>query len=94
MNFTKGEVIAINKPLDMTSFSALAYVRKRLCMRLGVKNLRWAMPEHSILLQLVCLCYVQASLQSALRNFSSTARNIQPHCSLVQQHRVMIWSIQ
>lgn len=40
MNFTKGEVIAINKPLDMTSFSALAYVRKRLCMRLGVKKLK------------------------------------------------------
>ena len=40
MNFTKGEVIAINKPLDMTSFSALAFVRKRLCMRLGVKKLK------------------------------------------------------
>ena len=40
MNFTKGEVIAINKPLGMTSFSALAYVRKRLCVRLGVKKLK------------------------------------------------------
>ena len=40
MNCTKGEVIAINKPLDMTSFSALAFVRKRLCMRLGVKKLK------------------------------------------------------
>ena len=40
MNFSKGEVIAINKPLDMTSFSALAYVRKRLCVRLGVKKLK------------------------------------------------------
>lgn len=40
MNLTKGEVIAINKPLDMTSFSALAYVRKRLCVRLGVKKLK------------------------------------------------------
>ena len=40
MNFTKGEVIAINKPLEMTSFSALAFVRKRLCMRLGVKKLK------------------------------------------------------
>lgn len=40
MNFSKGEVIAINKPLEMTSFSALAYVRKRLCVRLGVKKLK------------------------------------------------------
>ena len=39
MNFSKGEVIAINKPLEMTSFGALAYVRKRLCVRLGVKKL-------------------------------------------------------
>lgn len=40
MNFSKGEVIAINKPLKMTSFGALAYVRKRLCVRLGVKKLK------------------------------------------------------
>lgn len=40
MNFTKGEVIAINKPLGMTSFSALAYVRKRICVRLGVKKIK------------------------------------------------------
>lgn len=40
MNFSKGEVIAINKPLEMTSFGALAYVRKRLCVRLGVKKLK------------------------------------------------------
>lgn len=40
MNFSKGEVIAINKPLKMTSFGALAYVRKCLCVRLGVKKLK------------------------------------------------------
>lgn len=40
MNFTKGEVIAINKPLGMTSFCALAYVRKRISMRLGVKRIK------------------------------------------------------
>ena len=40
MNFTKGEVIAINKPLGMTSFCALAIVRKRICVRLGVKKLK------------------------------------------------------
>ena len=40
MNFSKGEVIAINKPLEMTSFGALAYVRKCLCVRLGVKKLK------------------------------------------------------
>ena len=40
MNFTKGEVIAINKPLGMTSFCALAIVRKRICVRLGVKKIK------------------------------------------------------
>lgn len=40
MNFTKGEVIAINKPLGMTSFCALAYVRKRISVRLGVKRIK------------------------------------------------------
>lgn len=40
MNFTKGEVLAINKPLGMTSFCALAYVRKRISVRLGVKRIK------------------------------------------------------
>ena len=40
MNFTKGEVIAINKPLGMTSFGALAFVRTRICKRLGVKRIK------------------------------------------------------
>lgn len=40
MNFTKGEVIAINKPLGMTSFCALAHVRKSISVRLGVKRIK------------------------------------------------------
>ena len=40
MNFNKGEIIAVNKPLGMTSFCALAYVRKRISMRLGVKRIK------------------------------------------------------
>ena len=40
MNFKKGEVIAVNKPLGMTSFCALAYVRKRISVRLGVKRIK------------------------------------------------------
>lgn len=40
MNFTKGEVIAINKPLGMTSFCALAHVRKSISVRLGVKRVK------------------------------------------------------
>lgn len=40
MNFTKGEILAINKPLGMTSFCALAYVRKRISVRLGVKRIK------------------------------------------------------
>ena len=40
MNFTKGEIIAVNKPLGMTSFCALAYVRKRISVRLGVKRVK------------------------------------------------------
>lgn len=40
MNFKKGEVLAINKPLGMTSFCALAYVRKRISVRLGVKRIK------------------------------------------------------
>lgn len=40
MNFTKGEIIAVNKPLGMTSFCALAHVRKRISVRLGVKRIK------------------------------------------------------
>ena len=40
MNFTKGEIIAINKPYRMTSFGALAYVRKRISERSGVKRVK------------------------------------------------------
>lgn len=40
MNFTKGEIIAVNKPYRMTSFGALAYVRKRISMRMGVKRVK------------------------------------------------------
>ena len=40
MNFTKGEIIAITKPYRMTSFGALAYVRKRISERSGVKRVK------------------------------------------------------
>lgn len=40
MDFIKGEIIAINKPYRMSSFGALAYVRKRLSRRLGVKRVK------------------------------------------------------
>ena len=40
MNFTEGEIIAINKPYRMTSFGALAYVRKRISQRIGVKRVK------------------------------------------------------
>lgn len=40
MNFSKGEIVAVNKPLGMTSFCALAYVRKRISVRLGVKRIK------------------------------------------------------
>ncbi len=40
MDFQAGEILYINKPYDMTSFGALAYVRTRLSRRLGVKQLK------------------------------------------------------
>lgn len=40
MNFHEGEILYINKPYGMTSFGALAYVRKRLSRRLHVKRLK------------------------------------------------------
>lgn len=40
MNFIEGEIIAINKPYRMTSFGALAYVRKRISTKLGVKRVK------------------------------------------------------
>ena len=40
MNFKKGEIIAIDKPLGMTSFAALAYVRKRISVLLDVKRIK------------------------------------------------------
>ena len=40
LNFTKGEIIAIDKPYLMTSFGALAYVRKRISVKSGVKRVK------------------------------------------------------
>ena len=40
MNFTEGEIIAVNKPYSMTSFGALAYVRKRISVWMGVKRVK------------------------------------------------------
>ena len=40
MDFTKGEIIAIDKPYRMTSFGALAFVRKRISQRVGVKRVK------------------------------------------------------
>ena len=40
LNFTKGEIIAIDKPYCMTSFGALAYVRKRISVKSGVKRVK------------------------------------------------------
>lgn len=40
MNFTEGEIIAVNKPYRMTSFGALAYVRKRISQKVGVKRVK------------------------------------------------------
>lgn len=40
LNFTKGEIIAIDKPYRMTSFGALAYVRKRISVKSGVKRVK------------------------------------------------------
>jgi tRNA pseudouridine55 synthase len=40
MNFTKGEVIAIDKPYRMSSFGALARVRYLISRKLGVKRVK------------------------------------------------------
>jgi tRNA pseudouridine55 synthase len=40
MNFTQGEIIYINKPYRMSSFGALAFVRTRICKKLGVKRVK------------------------------------------------------
>ena len=40
MNFKEGEIIGINKPYGMTSFGALAFVRKRISQREGVKRVK------------------------------------------------------
>ena len=40
MNFTEGEIIAVSKPYRMTSFGALAYVRKRISVWMGVKRVK------------------------------------------------------
>lgn len=38
MNFQKGEFIYFNKPYQMSSFGALAFVRTRISRRLGIKR--------------------------------------------------------
>lgn len=40
MDFREGEIIGINKPYGMTSFGALAFVRKRISRREGVKRVK------------------------------------------------------
>lgn len=40
MNFNKGEIIYIDKPLTWTSFAIVAKVRYLLCKKLGVKKLK------------------------------------------------------
>lgn len=40
MNFTEGEILHINKPYGMTSFGALAFVRKRISIAAGVKRVK------------------------------------------------------
>lgn len=40
MNFNQGEIFAVNKPYGKTSFGALAYVRKLISVRLGVKRIK------------------------------------------------------
>lgn len=40
MNFTKGEIIYLNKPYGITSFKALARVRYLISKRLGVKRIK------------------------------------------------------
>lgn len=40
MNFQEGAYIYINKPYRMSSFGALAFVRTRICKKLGVKRVK------------------------------------------------------
>lgn len=40
MNFQEGTYIYINKPYRMSSFGALAYVRTRICKKIGVKRVK------------------------------------------------------
>ena len=40
MNFVEGEILHINKPYGMTSFGALAFVRKRISEAAGVKRVK------------------------------------------------------
>lgn len=40
MNFKKGEVLYLNKPLGWTSFKVVGHVRYHICRRLGVKKLK------------------------------------------------------
>ena len=40
MNFQEGAYIYINKPYRMSSFGALAFVRTRICKKIGVKRVK------------------------------------------------------
>lgn len=40
MNFKKGEILYLNKPLGWTSFKVVGHVRYHICRRLGVKKLK------------------------------------------------------
>ena len=40
MNFTEGEIIAIDKPYRMSSFGALAHIRYLISKRVGVKRVK------------------------------------------------------
>lgn len=40
MNFKRGEVLYLNKPLGWTSFKVVGHVRYHICRRLGVKKLK------------------------------------------------------
>ena len=40
MNFKKGEILYLNKPLGWTSFKVVGHVRYHVCRRMGVKKLK------------------------------------------------------
>lgn len=40
MNFKKGEILYLNKPLGWTSFKVVGHIRYHICRRLGVKKLK------------------------------------------------------